>query len=72
VRRDGGGEHHFADLRRRPARGQIEVRFLDLGDLRAGDAIKLTIDVANEINPNPFGYAFVTMQTTEGSAAGCN
>ena len=38
----------------------------------AGDAITLTIDVANEFNPNAFGYAFVTMQTTEGSVVGCN
>ena len=38
----------------------------------AGDAIKLTIHVENVFNPNAFGYAFVTMQTTEGSVMGCN
>jgi hypothetical protein len=38
----------------------------------ASDAIALTIQVANEFNPNAYGFAFVTMQTTEGSVLGCN
>jgi hypothetical protein len=48
----------------------VPVNFVLGGN--AGDAIKLTIDVANEFNPNAFGYVFVTMQTTEGSVVGCN
>jgi|GEM_PF-6664469 len=48
----------------------VPVNFVLGGN--AGDAIKLTIQVANEFNPNAFGYAFVTMQTTEGSVVGCN
>jgi hypothetical protein len=38
----------------------------------AGDAITLTIEVGNDVNPNAYGFAFVTMQTTEGAVLGCN
>jgi hypothetical protein len=36
------------------------------------EAITLRFVVEDIANPNAFGNAFVTMQTTEGSVVGCN
>jgi hypothetical protein len=52
--------------------GSLPVpQYLVLGG-NAGDEIQLTISVGTETNPNAFGYALVTMQTTEGAVISCN
>jgi hypothetical protein len=48
----------------------VPVNFVLGGN--ASDAFTLTFVVANVSNPNAYGTAFVTMQTTQGSVVGCN